>query len=62
MVLNPAIFIKQSYSELRKVEWPSRSQTIRYTIVVVVLSVIVGVYIAGLDALFAMLADTFLYK
>ena len=62
MVFNPVTFIKQSYSELGKVEWPTRAQTVRYTVVVAAVSIVVGVYIAGLDALFAMLADTFLYK
>lgn len=62
MVLNPLTFIKESYSELGKVQWPSRSETIRYTIIVAIVSVIVGVYIAGMDAIFAKLAETYLYK
>jgi len=55
-------FIKESKSELGKVVWPSRRETMRYTVIVAVVSVIVGVYIAGLDAIFAKLAETYLYK
>ena len=62
MVLNPLTFIKESKSELGKVVWPSRRETMRYTVIVAVVSVIVGVYIAGLDAIFAKLAETYLYK
>lgn len=62
MQLNPITYIKESKSELGKVIWPSRSETIRYTIIVAIVSVIVGVYMAGLDAIFAKLAETYLYK
>ena len=62
MVLNPVTYIKESYLELNKVQWPSRSETIRYTIIVAVVSIIVGVYVAGLDAIFAKLAEGYLYK
>jgi len=62
MTINPITYILQSRSELGKVVWPSRSETLRYTIVVAVVSVIVGVYIAGLDAVFAKFAETYLYK
>lgn len=62
MAFNPLTYIKESRSELGKVTWPSRKETIRLTLVVSVASVLVGIYIAGLDALFAMLAETFLYK
>lgn len=62
MVLNPITYIKQSYLELNKVQWPSRSETIRYTVIVAIVSIIVGVYVAGLDAIFATLAEAYLYK
>ena len=62
MVFNPLTYIKESKIELGKVIWPSRKETIRLTLVVSIASVIVGMYIAGLDALFATLADMFLYK
>ena len=41
--------------ELQKVSWPSRQETTKLTIVVVVASLFVGLYIGGLDIVFAQL-------
>lgn len=38
--------------ELQKVSWPTRAQTIEKTMLVIVVSVIVGAYIGALDYLF----------
>jgi preprotein translocase subunit SecE len=46
-------FIVDTIAELRKVTWPSREQTIRLTLVVIVLSLIMGVYLGIIDVLFA---------
>jgi len=35
--------------ELGKVAWPSREQTIRYTILVILVAVAVGLFLGGLD-------------
>jgi len=37
--------------ELKKVTWPSRQQTIRLTSVVIVISLIIGLYIGIIDVL-----------
>lgn len=42
-------FFKEVKAELGKVVWPSREQTIRYTILVVIVAVTVGVLLGGLD-------------
>jgi preprotein translocase SecE subunit len=39
--------------ELKKVSWPSRKETIRLTTVVVVISLIIGLYIGIIDILLA---------
>ena len=44
-------YIRESYAELRKVSWPSREATIRYTVVVAVSSIAMGVVIGGIDYL-----------
>ena len=62
MALNPLAYIKESKSELDKVIWPTRAETIRLTLIVVAVSVIVGAYISGVDAVMAKLASTFLVK
>ena len=39
-------------SELRRVNWPTRRETINYTIVVMITLVILTAFIAGLDYVF----------
>ena len=45
-------FVKESWGELKKVEWPSRAQVIQGTIVVLIACIIVGAYLYGADQLF----------
>ncbi len=42
-------FIRESRDELKKVTWPNRQTTIRYTVVVVAVSLVVGLAIGGID-------------
>lgn len=42
-------FIRESWAELHKVEWPSRSQTIQGTVVVMIACAIVGAYLWAAD-------------
>lgn len=62
MAFNPVTYIKESRQELGKVVWPTRKETLRFTVIVALVSVLVGIYVAGLDAVFTKLAETFLYK
>lgn len=59
-MLNPITYIKESKAELDRVVWPTRAETIRLTILVFIVSVIIGAYISGLDALFTMMVERFL--
>jgi len=45
-------FTKEARDELKKVTWPTRQVTIRYTIIVVISSITVGMVIGGIDYLF----------
>jgi preprotein translocase subunit SecE len=49
----PVQFLREVRGELRKVAWPSRSETINYSIVVLVTIVVLGAFIYGLDWLFS---------
>jgi preprotein translocase subunit SecE len=55
--VGPAQFFREAVSELKKVEWPSRQDTLKLTIVVIALSVLVGAFIGGLDAVFLSLTS-----
>jgi preprotein translocase subunit SecE len=48
----PARFLTEVIAELKKVTWPTRDETMKLTAVVIAISVIVGLFIGGLDALF----------
>jgi len=50
--LNPAKFFNEVKSELGKVTWPTKQQVIKLTLVVVVISIIVGLFLGGLDFIF----------
>lgn len=53
-------FLRESYAELRKVEWPSRRQTFQGVLVVIIACAIVGAYLWGLDQIFRPLVDRIL--
>ena len=42
-------YLKASRLELMKVSWPSRKQTIQYTLEVIVVSLIVAIFLGGVD-------------
>lgn len=42
-------FLKEVREELKKVAWPTREQTIRYTVLVILVALCVGVFLGGLD-------------
>ena len=45
-------FINESWSELKKVSWPTREQVRNLTVLVFAISFVVGIYISILDAFF----------
>lgn len=47
--MNPAKFVTETMSELRQVTWPSRQKTVNLTLVVILLSLLVGSYVGLLD-------------
>lgn len=53
-------YIKESYSEFRRVNWPTRQETVRLTLVVIILSIGVAIFLGVLDLGFTYLLDKFL--
>ena len=45
-------YIAESWSELKKVTWPTRIQVRNLTVLVFLISGIIGVFIAGVDYVF----------
>ncbi len=50
-------FIRESYAELKKVDWPSRRQTFQGVVVVIIACTIVGLYLWGLDQIIRPIVD-----
>ena len=46
-------FLREVRNELRKVAWPSRAETVNYSIVVLVTVVVLGTMIYGFDWVFS---------
>ena len=42
-------FLKEVKTETKRVNWPTREETIRYTLIVVGVSLVVAAYLGGLD-------------
>jgi len=49
MATTPVVFLKEVRDELKKVVWPTRQEIIRLTGVVILVSVIVGLFLGGVD-------------
>jgi len=47
--------VRETRSELRKVVWPTREETIRLTVVVIVISLIIGLILFTADTIFLFL-------
>jgi len=60
VAINPLTYVKESKAELEKVIWPTRRETLRLTLIVLVVAVIVGAYIAGLDTIFTKITESIL--
>lgn len=50
-------FVRESWAELHKVEWPNRSQVIQGTIVVLIACAIVGAYLWAADKILRPFVD-----
>ena len=57
-----ARFLKESRVELKKVTWPTREDTTRYTITVVIISIGLALFLGGMDYLFQYALDTLIFR
>ena len=52
-------FFKEVKIELKKVTWPTRQETIKYTLLVIGVSAGVAIFLGGLDFLFSFIISKF---
>jgi len=57
-LVKPAInYLKEVRLELSKVVWPKREEVIKLTLIVIIISVIVGLYLGALDFIYTKLLE-----
>ena len=52
---SPPQFLREVRTELRRVAWPSRQEVAQYSLIVLVVTLVIGGFIFGLDQLFGQL-------
>jgi preprotein translocase subunit SecE len=52
-------YFKEVKLELGRVNWPTREQTIKYTTIIIVVSLAVAFFLGGLDYLFSWILNKF---
>ncbi len=55
-------FLKEVRQELKKVTWPTRQDTIKYTLIVIGVSLVAAAFLGGLDYLFSLGLEKFILK
>lgn len=55
-------YIKETKGEMASVNWPTKKQTINYTMLVIGVSVGVAIFLGFFDMLFAYLLKTYILK
>ena len=53
-------YLKSTRGELKHVNWPSQKQTVFFTVIVIVLSVVTAAFLGFFDFLFTTLLDLFI--
>lgn len=55
-------YIKETKVEMSSVNWPTKKQTINYTLLVIFVSLGIAVFLGAFDMLFAYLLKTYILK
>ncbi len=58
--MNANAFFKEAQQELKKVNWPTRKETVRLTAFVIVLSLAVAAFLGALDIIFLKILELFI--
>ncbi len=55
-------YIKDTKGELKHVSWPTRKQTIWFTVIVVIVSLITAFFLGFFDFIFSLGLDNFIFE
>jgi preprotein translocase subunit SecE len=54
-MVNPVTYLREVSQELQRVSWPSRQKTLNMTLLVIVISLVIALILAGSDFVFQQL-------
>ena len=54
--------VKEIYAELGRVTWPTKEETIRLSIIVVSISIVIGLFLGVIDMAFSKIIAFFIYN
>jgi preprotein translocase subunit SecE len=54
-------FLRESKTELKKVKWPTKRETLQYTLVVIIISLVVAIFLGGLDYFLSLLLKRLIF-
>jgi len=57
-----AEFLRDVKIELSRVSWPTKKETIQYTLAVIIMSITVALFLGGWDAIFSFILNKFFLK
>lgn len=60
--MKPIQFLKETYTEMKQVNWPTGYKALVYTITILLLSIGLGYMLSGFDAIFAEMIRKFILK
>lgn len=55
------VFFKQVWVEIKRVSWLSRKDVLRYTLIVLALTIVVAAFLGGLDYIFTEIIKGFVF-
>ncbi|PIV50272.1 preprotein translocase subunit SecE [Candidatus Falkowbacteria bacterium CG_4_9_14_3_um_filter_36_9] len=55
-------YIKASAEEMKKVTWPTKKETYNYTLLVIGISLVIAVFLGGLDYIFNLALELIINK
>lgn len=54
------VFLKEVRLEMKKINWPTRKETIKYTLIVIGVSLAIAIFLGGIDFVFSILRNKFI--
>lgn len=55
-------YLREARAELAKVDWPSRAQAARLTVMVIIFSIVLAGFVGGVDYIFSLVVQKVILK